>query len=142
MRKCLGAVLGICCALLLWGCGATPAAPTPAPDMTTAPEAEPIPSPTLDAQAGLIYVLAASTWQDIYDENFYLTFDILSGTMVEENRALGTRSVYRISVENGTPTVWAENGGVRQELALALNGDVLEIDYGEQLGVITYKKNG
>ena len=47
----------------------------------------------------MFYLLAASTWQDVYDETYILTFDALAGTMTEENTALNSKQVYRVMAE-------------------------------------------
>ena len=123
--------------LPLCGCTAAPpigAAETPA--VTASPAATtPMPPAPLDESLATLYLLAASTWQDIYDENYTLSFDVISGTMTEENTALKTKTVYRISVDDGKLFV-------RKQLPFTLEDEVLTIDYGDPLGVITYAVAG
>ncbi len=93
-------ILMLLLVLPLCGCTAAPpigAAETPA--VTASPAATtPMPPAPLDESLAMLYLLAASTWQDIYDENYTLSFDVISGTMTEENTALKTKTVYRISL--------------------------------------------
>lgn len=123
--------------LLFCGCAAAPAATEPAatPAVT---EALPSPSAVPEEGGSLLYLLGASTWQDIYDENYILSFDIVGGTMTEENTALKTKSTYRISIDNDELYAWTEEGGTRKQLPFVLEDGVLSIDYGDPLGVITY----
>ena len=86
----------------------------------------------------MFYLLAASTWQDVYDETYILTFDALAGTMTEENTALNSKQVYRVVAEGEELYAWAEEDGVRREISFALEDGLLSVDYGEPLGVITY----
>ena len=127
----------LCFVLLLCGCAAAPAATEPAatPALTGV-----LPSPSAAPEEGssLLYLLGASAWQDIYDENYILSFDIVGGTMTEENTALKTKSTYRISIDNNDLYAWTEEGGMRKQLPYVLEDGVLSIDYGDPLGVITY----
>ena len=86
----------------------------------------------------MFYLLAASTWQDVYDETYILTFDALAGTMTEENTALNSKQVYRVMAEGEKLYAWAEEDGVRREISFTLEDGLLSVDYGEPLGVITY----
>ena len=92
MRRLFALLLFV---LLLCGCAAAPAATESAatPAVTGA-----LPSPSAAPEEGssLLYLLGASAWQDIYDENYILSFDVVGGTMTEENTALKTKSTYRI----------------------------------------------
>lgn len=111
--------------------------------VTASPAATaPMPPAPLDESLATLYLLAASTWQDIYDENYTLSFDVISGTMTEENTALKTKTVYRISVDDGKLFAWAEESGERKQLPFTLEDEVLTIDYGDPLGVITYAVAG
>lgn len=127
----------LCFVLLLCGCAAAPAATESAatPALTGV-----LPSPSAAPEEGssLLYLLGASAWQDIYDENYILSFDIVGGTMTEENTALKTKSTYRISIDNDDLYAWTEEGGMRKQLPYVLEDGVLSIDYGDPLGVITY----
>ena len=127
----------LCFVLLLCGCAAAPAATESAatPALTGV-----LPSPSAAPEEGssLLYLLGASAWQDIYDENYILSFDIVGGTMTEENTALKTKSTYRISIDNNDLYAWTEEGGMRKQLPYVLEDGVLSIDYGDPLGVITY----
>lgn len=127
----------LCFVLLLCGCAAAPAATESAatPALTGV-----LPSPSAAPEEGssLLYLLGASAWQDIYDENYILSFDVVGGTMTEENTALKTKSTYRISVDNDDLYAWTEEGGTRKQLPFVLEDGVLSIDYGDPLGVITY----
>ena len=137
-------ILMLLLVLPLCGCTAAPpigAAETPA--VTASPAATtPMPPAPLDESLAMLYLLAASTWQDIYDENYTLSFDVISGTMTEENTALKTKTIYRISVDDGKLFVWAEESGERKQLPFTLEDEVLTIDYGDPLGVITYAVAG
>ena len=134
MRRLFALLLFV---LLLCGCAAAPAATESAatPALTGA-----LPSPSAAPEEGssLLYLLGASAWQDIYDENYILSFDIVGGTMTEENTALKTKSTYRISIDNNDLYAWTEEGGMRKQLPYVLEDGVLSIDYGDPLGVITY----
>ena len=134
MRRLFALLLFV---LLLCGCAAAPAATEPAatPALTGV-----LPSPSAAPEEGssLLYLLGASAWQDIYDENYILSFDIVGGTMTEENTALKTKSTYRISIDNNDLYAWTEEGGMRKQLPYVLEDGVLSIDYGDPLGVITY----
>lgn len=127
----------LCFVLLLCGCAAAPAATESAatPALTGV-----LPSPSAAPEEGssLLYLLGASAWQDIYDENYILSFDVVGGTMTEENTALKTKSTYRISIDNNDLYAWTEEGGTRKQLPFVLEDGVLSIDYGDPLGVITY----
>ena len=134
MRRLFALLLFV---LLLCGCAAAPAATESAatPALTGV-----LPSPSAAPEEGssLLYLLGASAWQDIYDENYILSFDIVGGTMTEENTALKTKSTYRISIDNNDLYAWTEEGGMRKQLPYVLEDGVLSIDYGDPLGVITY----
>lgn len=134
MRRLFALLLFV---LLLCGCAAAPTATESAatPAVTGA-----LPSPSAAPEEGssLLYLLGASAWQDIYDENYILSFDIVGGTMTEENTALKTKSTYRISIDNNDLYAWTEEGGTRKQLPFVLEDGVLSIDYGDPLGVITY----
>lgn len=134
MRRLFALLLFV---LLLCGCAAAPAATESAatPAVTGA-----LPSPSAAPEEGssLLYLLGASAWQDIYDENYILSFDVVGGTMTEENTALKTKSTYRISIDNNDLYAWTEEGGMRKQLPYVLEDGVLSIDYGDPLGVITY----
>lgn len=138
MRRILALLLLL--ALPLCGCAASPAADTlasPAP-ADALPSAQPTPSSSPDKSLGMLYLLAASTWQDVYDENYILTFDVVGGTMTEENTALKGKSTYRISVAGDELCAWTEESGTRKRLPFMLEDGLLKIDYGDPLGVITY----
>ena len=134
MRRLFALLLFV---LLLCGCAAAPAATESAatPALTGV-----LPSPSAAPEEGssLLYLLGASAWQDIYDENYILSFDVVGGTMTEENTALKTKSTYRISIDNNDLYAWTEEGGMRKQLPYVLEDGVLSIDYGDPLGVITY----
>ncbi len=128
--------------LLLWGCAAEPAAAplaeAAAPTLAPVPSPAPTPRPAPDAGTELLYLLAASEWQDIYDENYTLAFDAIGNTMTEKNKALNSETVYRISVEAGALCLWAEGNGGRQGLPYTYEDGILTVDYGDPVGAVTY----
>lgn len=131
----LAAVLSLC------GCAAVPranASASPEPSSSALPSAAPMPSGSPGEGLAMFYLLAASTWQDVYDETYILTFDALAGTMTEENTALNSKQVYRVMAEGEKLYAWAEEDGVRREISFTLEDGLLSVDYGEPLGVITY----
>lgn len=138
--RCILALL-LVAVLPLCGCAAVPranASASPEPSSSVLPSAAPMPSGSPGEGLAMFYLLAASTWQDVYDETYILTFDALAGTMTEENTALNSKQVYRVVAEGEELYAWAEEDGVRREISFALEDGLLSVDYGEPLGVITY----
>lgn len=139
MRRVLWAI-ALIVALSLCGCAAVPAyAPAQSPQATEVlPTAVPSPSVAPDQGAAALYLLSAHVWQDVYDENYILTFDVMSGTMTEENTATKSKTVYRISFDKTELYFWADSGAGRKQFSYTLADGLFSIDYGDPLGVITY----
>lgn len=128
-------MLFVCCAVLLCGCTQPSEGALRTPAATPAP-AVPVETP---APEGLEAMLVSHTWQDVYDDSFWLEFDLREGTMTENNRALESKTKYRITIDNDNSVFLAENGSEKKTFPFLLEEERLTVDFGEPIGEILYQ---
>lgn len=125
----------LCAALLFAGCAPGPETPAGTPQAAL-PHATPVQTP---APEGLEATLSANTWQDVYDDSFWLEFDLLQGTMTENNRVLKSKTTYRITIDTENSVFLAENGSEEKQFPFLLEDGSLTVDYGDPIGEILYR---
>ncbi|MBE5784387.1 MAG: hypothetical protein E7330_01155 [Clostridiales bacterium] len=128
-------MLLLCAAALLSGCAQQTGAEYAAP----APSATPAAALETPAPEGFEAMLTSHTWQDVYDDSFWLEFDLRQGTMTENNRVLESKTTYRITIDKEKSVFLAENGGEKKEIPFRLENEYLTVDFGDPLGEILYQ---
>ncbi len=127
----------LCCTMLLCGCtqqseaevNSVPAAAAPTPVL-------PLETPTPES---LEEMLMSHAWQDVYDDSFWLEFDLRQGTMTEHNRALESKTTYRITVDKENSVFLAETGSEKVSFPFTLDDGFLTVDFGAPIGNILYQ---
>lgn len=125
----------LCSILLFAGC---------VPISESEPSAQPLATPgavpgETPAQGGPETILASCIWQDVYDDSFWLEFDLLQGTMTENNRVLKSKSTYRITIDTENSLFLADTGSEEKEIPFRLEDGFLTVDYGDPIGEILYQ---
>lgn len=97
-------------------------------------------SSALEIGDDIIAFITSNSWVDIYDSNFILEFDMRTASMLESNTVSGRQASYRIAVDENGISI-ATDGVACGIVALAADGEMLIIDYGEPVGKVEYRIN-